>query len=263
MDSRSNRNLIILRSLAIVLCFALSVLLAQAADMRVRSAEELAQALLYADDGDTIMLLADITLHGELPPVTSQITFDGRGYVISGDDRYRIFLVEESGDLTIQNATLTRGKADDDESLCIEGQSWSSYAGGAICNRGTLSVRDSVFSDNSARRFGGAIANLESGEATINSSRFYGNSSDWGAGGAILNFEGGAGSVGGSSFTKNSSYSGGAIANGGVLSISGSSFDRNSSGRGGGAISSWGALTISDSSFYLNSADSRGGVIAT
>ena len=176
---------------------------------------------------------------------------------------YRIFVVAASGDLTIQNTTLTQGKADDDGPLCVEGLSWTSKAGGAICNRGNLSVKHSRFSANFAGGFGGAIANLEGGEASISDSRFFGNYSDYGFGGAIDNSEGGEISITNSLFSENSAFGGGAIANGGgVISIRGSSFYRNAAGRRGGAFGSFGEASISDSSFYGNSAESKGGAIA-
>ena len=42
-------------------------------------------------DADTIHLTADIVLAAALPPVTSDITIEGGGYSISGNDEHRIF----------------------------------------------------------------------------------------------------------------------------------------------------------------------------
>lgn len=261
MDWRSNHDFVKWPLLAVILCFALSVSLAQAAEFRVSSAAQLAKAIRYATDGDTILLTADITLDRELPPVTSQITIDGSGYAISGGDRFRILLVAERGDLTIQNATLTRGKAHDDSPLCVEGQRWTDDIGGAICNLGTLNVSDSIFSGNGAKSGGGAIINFEGGEASIVGSRFSGNSSRYGYGGAIKNFEGAKISVINSLFSGNSAHDAGAIGNGGAISIRGSSFYSNEASRRGGAFGSYGEASISDSSFYGNSAERIGGAI--
>ena len=48
---------------------------------------------------DTIILTEDITLTEALPRITSDISIEGNGHTISGDNRYRIFYVEE-GNLT-------------------------------------------------------------------------------------------------------------------------------------------------------------------
>ena len=63
------------------------------------------------DGADTITLTADITLTGELPRIISDITIDGAGFTISGDDELRIFYVDMGGSLTLQNIHLTEGRA--------------------------------------------------------------------------------------------------------------------------------------------------------
>ena len=128
----------------------------QAKDWSVGSYEELANAIRNASDGDTIRLTADITMSDHPPEVTKQITVDGDGHTISGDEQFRIFFVAESGDLSINDLTLTKGRAQDGDPECLSGRDWSDEVGGAICNNGRLTIRDSSFNDSSANS-GGAI----------------------------------------------------------------------------------------------------------
>ena len=92
----------------------------------------------------------------------------------------------------------------------------SALIGGAICNGGALTIRNSTIMLNVARqRFGGAIANY--GTLEITNSTFSGNSSGAsGLGGAILN--------------------GGVFQLAGALSINNSTFAGNTAGFGGGGI---------------------------
>ena len=55
--------------------------------------------------------------------IASDITIDGAGYSISGDGARRLFEVNWSGALTLENVTLKDGLAD---------------SGGAIYNTGTF-----------------------------------------------------------------------------------------------------------------------------
>lgn len=79
-----------------------------------------------------------------LPVITSPITITGNGSVLDGS--WRIFQVNASGDLTLNNLTLQHGYS-------------GKYAGGAIWNEGRVNINDSILRDNQAMRFGGAIYN--------------------------------------------------------------------------------------------------------
>ena len=178
-------------------------------------------------DADIITLTQDITLDGGLPKITSDITIEGNGYAISGDNRWRIFY-NAGGALTIHNLTMTKGY--------VEGEliTNSAEGGGAVVNwQGTVTISGSSFSDNSAED-GGAVYNK--GTLTISSSGFSGNSAR--NGGAIYN-EGGELSIVNSTFSDNSAdFGGGAVYNGGELSIVNSTFSDNSA-IDGGAIDTW------------------------
>ena len=146
---------------------------------------------------DTIYVIRDFTLAAKLPPITSDITLDGNGYTISGDNQFGIFEVD-GGSLTIRNVTITEGNAS---------------RGGAIQlkNGGFASVANVTFRKNSAF-YGGAIATeSDSDRLTVSNSSFIGNSAET-SGGAILT-DGGVTDVNGSAFHGNTAAAtGGAIA---------------------------------------------------
>ena len=163
---------------------------------------------------DTITLSGDVTLGEALPVITTSITIKGKGFSISGDDRFRIFEVEYPGALTLVNVTLKNGSA--------------TY-GGAVMNTGTLTIRESTIRDNSASISGGAV-NSAQAMLTIERSAFIDNSAT--NGGAVFSSDFIA-SITNSTFSGNSaSVSGGGVeVQGGNLTITSSTF-YNSSGSG-------------------------------
>lgn len=206
-----------------------------AADIGVDANCTLAQAITAANtdaavDGsscpagsgaDVIALSADITLTAPLPSITTEIKIEGGGYVISGDDAYRIFDVGAAGFLTINNLAMTRGLAD---------------SGGAIAvNAGSAIVTDSTLSGNSAGQNGGAIA-VSSGVVIINSSAFVGNAAVQNGGGM---YSSGNLTLTNSTFSENSAAGGGglyAATASGIASLTHATFFGNtvSSAAGGG-----------------------------
>ena len=291
------KSLMLFTAILTVLLLALPV---YAADITLSSSCSLADAIIAANndrpeggcpagrDADTITLTRDITLDGGLPKITSDITIEGNGYTISGDNRYRVFY-NDGGALTIKDLTMTKGYVEGDlirNAVITLKATTAQPVGGAIVNwQGTVTISDSTFSGNSAE-WGGAIFNTSElsivsstfshnsasdggaianrvGELSISDSTFSHNSADFGGasdeGGAIDNI--GELSITNSSFRYNSAGFGGAIHNGaGELSISDSSFSLNSA-EIGGAIHNWDELSITNSSFSLNSARYSGGAI--
>ena len=164
---------------------------------------------------DTIRLAGDITLDGLLPRIRSEITIDGRG-------RYRMFYVESSGALSVNNMTLGNGR-----------DNCNTNVGGAIFNRGRINISDVAFHDHSAQSSGGAVRNDPGAEAVIMASTFTGNSAHWG----------------------------GAIHNQRDMELVNTSFRNNESGAEGGAVSNAaGSVTVNASEFISNRA-SNGGAI--
>jgi len=232
---------------------------------------------------DNIELASDITLTAELPAITSPISIMGGGFAINGENRFRIFFVDEDGDLSIESLTLRNGAAQAEARICIDWDPGEWTAGGAICNLGALSVSASRFSGNGAE-FGGAIASV--GAVTINYSDFGGNTAR--SGGALINWIDGKMTIEGGIFSGNTATrdeslldpdskedsektlaenpiyfdgDGGAIANAlrGEISITGSEFSDNEADLAAGAILNHGNLEILGSQFANNSAYGGGG----
>ena len=195
--------------------------------------------------------------------INKDITIDGKGHTIDAKTLGRIFNIGEGFTVTLTNATLINGKADN---------------GGAIYNDGSLTLSDVKLSDNAADSYGGAVFN--NGELVVSDSVFDSNdivnrgsaSVDYG-GAAIYNWKEGTLKVTNSNFTnniknyKNGDNLVGAITTIGNATVSGSNFVNNS-GRWGGAISATGAelrknsstLTVSNTIFKDNSALYAGAV---
>ena len=233
-----------------------------AADITLNSRCALADAIIAANSdraeggcpagrgADAITLNQDITLRAALPAITSEITIEGNGYTISGDNRYRIFY-NDGGALTIHNLTLIEGRVEGLPILNADATLKATTAqpfGGAIRNwKGTLSITNSSFSGNVAAA-GGAISNWKEGKLSIRGSTF---SDNWAGNGHTY---GNAEEI---SISDSASWAvvatvGGAILNMGELSIVSSTFSDNRAGEGI-AITNWmGKLSISDSTFSDN-----------
>lgn len=84
-----------------------------AANFNVGSDADLRSAISSAGNGDTITFTADITLTGNLPNVTTDVTFIGGNHTLSGDNQYRGLFVQSGtvaiNDLTIANALAQGG----------------------------------------------------------------------------------------------------------------------------------------------------------
>jgi predicted outer membrane repeat protein len=136
----------------------------------------------------------------------------------------------------------------------------SSQQGGAVCNNGTTTATNSLFSDNVAGSHGGAIGNYST--LSVTNSKFLNNRSNIN-GGAIDSV--GSLTVAGSTFAGNAAgFRGGGINAfvGALLNISTSSFLTNSAGLYGGGVSSDGVTTsIASSTFSANSSNNHGGGI--
>lgn len=178
-----------------------------------------------------------------LPLIISAIEIRGNGAIFARtnfadcelreeptEKEMRFFNVSQRGGLSIDNVTFRYG--------CSTGSVSPNSFGGAIYNRGTLSVTNSTFEMNQTNGNGGAI--YSSGNASI----------------TITNV----------TFKKNVALAtGGAVASlgsNGSLAIRNSYFSENGSGNGGGAVRVKGRLNIENSTFYMNVTDSKGGAVS-
>ncbi len=159
-----------------------------------------------------------------LPVINTTITIFGNGSTLqrsqgTGMPEFRFFKIADTGNLTLENLTLTKGAV---------ALSSHESIGGAIYNSGQLTIHNNIFLDNSAN-----------------------------AAGAIMNF--GTAAITDTLFNQNHAIARGtcgsaAISNGGVLTIADSQFtDNTSSGAelcAAGAIDHNGAsLAITNSTF--------------
>lgn len=181
---------------------------------------------------DTIELLENVTIYSVnngsgaslngLPLITSAITIEGAGFTIARDGgapQFRILNVETSGNLTLNNTTITGG------SLPNGGH------GGGIANNGTLTLTNSTISGNSTMSHGGGGIHSGYGSTlTLSNSTISGNST------AVY---------------------GGGIFNDGTTTLINSTVSGNTSGVDGGGIYNLGTLTLERSLISGNSAPNR------
>ena len=155
---------------------------------------------------------------------------------------------ETRNSLTISNSLFTGNKAlgtltdTSDSSLLASGN------GGAIANTfATVSISDTVFSDNSAVNYGGAIFNMPYENAQ--STAFYD--------------VGGKMTLSNTNFDNNSAKFGGAIFNQGTLTFeNGATFNENkANGGAGGAIYNQGTINALDNMTFSRNSAVQGGAI--
>ena len=176
--------------------------------------------------------------------INKNIRIDGKGHTIDAKNLGRIFEIDGGFAVTLTNATLINGKADN---------------GGAIYNFGNLDLVHVNFVNNTAK-YGGAIMNYAYG-LVLDDSTFTNNTAK--IGGAIYN-SADCFVVGNSTFANNTATSnGGVIFNYGIGFVVGNStFVNNSAEDGAGAILNGGrGFVVGNSTFVNNTATSKGGAI--
>jgi hypothetical protein len=189
-----------------------------------------------------------------LPVITSKITIQGNGAKIVRSKKappFRLMAVSASGDLTLQDVTLSGGDGD------------GRLRGGAITNYGNVSIISSTISGNVAFE-GGAVFN-EHGRLDIEGSNITNNVANYGGG--ITDYSG-TFTMTNSTLSKNRAlpYNGNPSFGGGLLSttahdtITGSVISGNTATKGGG-IAVYGVTVISDTTITKNNSPDRGGGI--
>jgi len=153
-----------------------------------------------------------------------------------------------AGVLTVISSTLT------------DNQSYGGNTGILTNNAGgAATVISSTLDHNTT--VGGAIAN--SGALTVTTGALTDNGASGGGSGALLNTVSGVATVISSTLSGNSGSQGGAINNGGALTVTTSALAHNSTATIGGAIANTytGALTVISSTVADNTANNDGGAI--
>ncbi len=252
----------------------------------------LREAIAAAQPGDTIGFASPlfdspqtITLtQGELAVTGSaSLIINGTGanrLSISGNNASRVFFVGPQATLTLNNLTVTGGKAGVNNGNAGAGiynngtmtitnstvSANSSPLGAGITNStGMLTLTNSIISGNSAPGGGGAGILNDIGSVTITNSTVSGNSSpEGGVGGGIFNNSGTVtitdSTINGNSATDNGL--GGGIFNGGTVNLTNSTVSGNSSSDSGGGIysDSGCTLNLTNSTISSNSASNGGGI---
>ena len=198
---------------------------------------------------DILNITNDIDLTSALPEISTEMTFEGEGHTIqrTGGGDFRVLKVTETGNLTLNEATISGGMA---------AGAFPSDAGGAIYNKGTVMVSNSTLSGNSAPSMGGGIRNI--GMLTVHNSAISENSAYLGGG----IFSEGMLMVQNSTISNNTGgYESGGIFNDGTLTIQNSTISGNSGRVDSGGIACRGTTMILNSTISDNSTDTYGGGI--
>jgi len=196
-----------------------------------------------------------------LPNITSDITIQGNGATIQGpgDGSMRVLTVTSSGNLTLNDATISGGGDAGDVNAFL--------VGGGIANYGTLTVNRSIISGNGAA-YGGGIYNRD-GIVTVQDSVISGNAGQYGGGMETYASAGGgtAVTVVNSTIQNNTAANGGGIYSwNGDVTLHKSTISGNSAAEWGGGIFNYsvyngnGRITLSNSTISGNTANRGGGV---
>ena len=219
-----------------------------------------------------------------LPVITSPITIDGNGSTIRREPSapdFRILQIGSSGDLTLQETTVSGGRA--------TGSFFDPQRGGGLLNNGRLSLVDSTVSANLALAEGGGVHNRYFVTLRLINSTISGNSASNGGGvsnsrgtvtmtnstvsGNSASAEGGGVNSGGGPLTATNSTisgnfargNGGGLHNTDALTLTTSTISGNMAGQDGGGLlndSGTRALTLSETLISGNTASSRGPELA-
>jgi len=195
-------------------------------DFAVGDDASLRLAITSAGDGDTITFTGDITLTADLPAVQTNVTIDGQGHMLSGNDGFRGFFIGKfSGTaqaavaVTIHDLTIEQARAHGGNGGW--GDAGMSGAGGAA--------------------LGGAIFVADRAQLTISNVTLQNNTAEGGAGGVSLGKPGvpaGGGGLGGDGGLATGSFAGAGAGGGGGLGrgATGGTGNRGGAGSAGIAI---------------------------
>ncbi|SDA49019.1 right-handed parallel beta-helix repeat-containing protein [Methanobrevibacter millerae] len=245
--------------------------------------------IIHHNNSKEIVLMEDVVFEkyerdfyeGGIELDIDGLVIDGNGKTIDGAGESRIFCVTGKN-ILLKNIVFKNGfqeidyrnqinnaggclRVNYDSSLTIENCQFlgntSNKDGGAISNKGWLTVKDSFLSKNMAEKKhsseGGAIHNC--GELSIINCKFTYNDSKY-FGGAI--FSNGSLSIKNSEFAGNtSSNDGGVIYSNGNMEIEKTEFKNNSAESGGAIYCNSGDLKIILSEFNGNKVKSSGGAL--
>ena len=188
--------------------------------------------------------------------IKSNVTLKGAGAgqtILDGNAADRVLEIYQGKTVSVEGVTIQNGKVNNSN-------------GGGIYNSGTLTLKDSTVSGNTAigntnnNGHGGGIYNDSTGTLTLTNSTVSGNTAS--VGGGIFNS--GTLTLKDSTVSGNTANpgSGGGILNYlGTLTLTDSTVSGNTAGYGGGGIYGLGTLTLTNSTVSGNRAEYDGGGI--
>ncbi len=176
--------------------------------------------------GKTIYLSREIVLD-------KPVTLDGSGLSarvnLSGGGATRLFALKDTAVVTMTQLSLADGYAVSHPRYL--------YYGGAIYNAGVLTLRDMLFTSNTAPDSGGAVYSAYGSRLWVYTSEFYHNTAGNEGGALYVYFNNTVAVVTGSIFMNNSAQNGGAITSQeAVLTVTHSRIAANTSTNNGGGL---------------------------
>jgi predicted outer membrane repeat protein len=217
---------------------------------------------------DPVTIPIDSGSSGQPLSLFDNTTIDGGGRITlqAQLDNAPSLAVNRDARVLMKNLTFVRSHTpalhltpgvDNKGNLTVWACAFSNFAGPAILSQGSLTIIQSIFSNN-VSAVGLSSVVIQSGTGAVRRSTFS-NSSLSDSGGAITNR--GTLDIASSRFIGNQAEVGGAIVNTGVLTIENSEFKGNR-GAGTGAVVNEGSLTVTNTTFVDNTAHNpEGGAI--
>jgi autotransporter-associated beta strand protein len=214
-----------------------------AANFNVANDGDLRSAISSAGDGDTITFTGNITLGGNLPAVTKNVTVNGGNFILSGNSQYRGLFVQSGtvaiNNLAIKDAVAQGGKGGDGKGAGAGGG--GAGLGGALFVGADAHVAVSGVSvqDGSARGGNGGNS-ITSSSGTGGGGGGYGLTGADGGDGGVFASGGGGTPTGGDGFQNQNGADGGFGGGGGGSA----NYFGGKGGFGGGGGGGSGATTM-------------------
>ena len=210
--------------------------------------------------------------------IGSDLTINGNGKTICGNELARVFKVSNDATLTLKDVTICHGAADQGAGVFVDAGATlkaedttftlntATTKGGAIYSEGTVDLKDSVIKENYISKRdgagdenkGGAALYNKGGTATLDNVTVVDNLKDY-VNGDVLNgavVAMGKTTITNSNFTNNYGRYGGAITQtetDETLTVENTIFEDNYAIFGGAIYDSGAPLVVKDSKFYNNS----------
>ena len=205
-------------------------------------------------DALTISITSNITLTASTTVNNGikTLTINGNNHTINGNGQYQFLNIPSETTATIKNITITNCTATN---------------GGAISNRGTLTIQDSILNNNNVKQSGGALFNTNHASMTLTGNTIHNNHANgtdtFVGGGAIFNSNGSTMNITGNIINNNTATRAGAIYNihNANMILIGNTINYNNATSSGGAICNYESIMILTRNTMQNNAGKNGGAV--